>query len=87
MIKKIEGSESFASRQFLFGSVGIDAVGVATHRPQSSSFWGFPYRILHMNLKMELLWGLWVVIVIGIVIVIVIVIAYPSSPCFMKVGF
>ena len=40
-----------------------------------------------MNLKMELLWGLWVVIVIGIVIVIVIVIAYPSSPCFMKVGF
>ena len=40
-----------------------------------------------MNLKMELLWGLWVVIVIGIVIVIVIVKVYPSSPCFMKVGF
>ena len=31
-----------------------------THRPQSSSFLGLPYRILNMNLKKELLWGLWV---------------------------
>ena len=27
---------------------------------QSSSFLGLPYRILYMNLKKELLWGLWV---------------------------
>ena len=33
---------------------------VRTHRPQSSSFWGLPYRILNMNPKKELLWGLWV---------------------------
>ena len=32
-----------------------------THRPQSSSFLGLPYRILNMNPKKELLWGLWVV--------------------------
>ena len=31
-----------------------------THRPQSSSFLGLPYRILNMNPKKELLWGLWV---------------------------
>ena len=31
-----------------------------THRPQSSSFWGLLYRILNMNPKKELLWGLWV---------------------------
>ena len=30
-------------------------------RPQSSSFWGLPFRILNMNLQKELLWGLWVV--------------------------
>ena len=30
------------------------------HRPQSNSFWGFPYRILNMNPKKKLLWGLWV---------------------------
>ena len=35
------------------GSIG------ATHRPQSSSFLGLPYRILNMNPKRELLWGLW----------------------------
>ena len=28
-----------------------------THRPQSSSFWGLPYRILNMNPKKELPWG------------------------------
>ena len=33
---------------------------VLTHRPQSSSFWGLPYRILNMNSQKELLWGLWV---------------------------
>ena len=33
-----------------------------THRPQSSPFWGFPYRILNMNTKKELRWGLWVAI-------------------------
>ena len=27
-------------------------------RPQSSSFLGLPYRILYMNTKKELLWGL-----------------------------
>ena len=31
-----------------------------THRHQSSSFLGFPYRILNMNTQKELLWGLWV---------------------------
>ena len=31
-----------------------------THRPQSSPFWGLPYRILNINPKKELLWGLWV---------------------------
>ena len=31
-----------------------------THRPQSSSFLGLPYRNLNMNPKKELLWGLWV---------------------------
>ena len=31
-----------------------------THRPHSSSFLGLPCRILHMNHKKELLWGLWV---------------------------
>ena len=34
-----------------------------THRPQSSSFLGLPHRtkrILNMNPKKELLWGLWV---------------------------
>ena len=33
---------------------------IPTHRPQSSSFVGLPYRILNMNPKKELLWGLWV---------------------------
>ena len=32
-----------------------------TDRPQSCSFLGLPYRILFMNPKKELLWGLWVV--------------------------
>ena len=31
-----------------------------THRLQSSSFLGLPYRILNMNPKKELLWSLWV---------------------------
>ena len=34
---------------------------ITTHRPQSSSFLGLPYRILNMNPKKELLWSLWVV--------------------------
>ena len=29
-----------------------------THRSQSSSLWGLPYRILNMNPNKELLWGL-----------------------------
>ena len=36
-------------------------VAKVTHRPHGSSFLGFPYRILYMNPKKELLWGLWVV--------------------------
>ena len=32
-----------------------------TQRPQSSSFWGLPDRILYMKPKKELLWGLWVI--------------------------
>ena len=32
----------------------------STHRPHSSSFLGLPYRVLNMNPKKELLWGLWV---------------------------
>ena len=35
-------------------------VVLGTHMPQSSSFLGLPYRILNMNPKKELLWGLWV---------------------------
>ena len=35
--------------------------GSHTHRPHSSSFLGFPYRILYMNPQKELLWGLWVI--------------------------
>ena len=31
-----------------------------THRRQSSSVLGLPYKILNMNPKKELLWGLWV---------------------------
>ena len=31
-----------------------------THRPQSSSFLGRPYRILNMDPQKQLLWGLWV---------------------------
>ena len=31
-----------------------------TRRPHSSSFLALPYRILYMNPKKELLWGLWV---------------------------
>ena len=34
--------------------------GLVTQRPQSSSFWGLPYRILNMNPQKELLWGRWV---------------------------
>ena len=34
---------------------------MGTHRPQSSSFLGLPYRILNMNPKNELLWSLWVI--------------------------
>ena len=33
---------------------------IITHRPQSSSLLGLPYRILNMNPKKEPLWGLWV---------------------------
>ena len=33
-----------------------------TLRPQSSSFLGLPYRILDMNPKKELLWGLRIVV-------------------------
>ena len=44
-----------------WGSVWEGFVAKATHRPQSSSFWGLPYRILNMNPQKELLWGLWVV--------------------------
>ena len=33
---------------------------ILTHRLQSSSVLGSPYRILNMNPKKELLWGLWV---------------------------
>ena len=37
-----------------FGALGF------THRPQSSSFSGFIFRVLDGNPKKELLWGLWV---------------------------
>ena len=33
---------------------------MSTHRPLSSSLLGFPYRILNINHKKELLRGLWV---------------------------
>ena len=39
--------------------LGLHGSG-STQRPQSSSFLGIPYRILHMNPHRELLWGLWV---------------------------
>ena len=35
-------------------------MGSLTHRPQSRSFLGLPYRVLNMNPKKELLRGLWV---------------------------
>ena len=35
-------------------------IRIHTHRPHSSSFLGLPYRILDVNPKKELLWGLWV---------------------------
>ena len=38
----------------------------ATHRPLSSSFLGFPCRILNINHKKELLRGLWVVSVLSL---------------------
>ena len=41
----------------------MSAQAPTTHRPQSSSFLGLPYRILHINpfkKKTELLRGLWV---------------------------
>ena len=41
----------------MLGSIHAD---MHTHRPQSSSFLGLPYRIVNMNPKKELLWGLWV---------------------------
>ena len=34
---------------------------MVTHRPHRSSVLGLPYRILFMNPKKELLWGLWLV--------------------------
>ena len=41
----------------------LDLWGVGfTHRLQSSSFLGLPYRILNINHKKELLWSLWVVL-------------------------
>ena len=36
---------------------------IVTHRPQSSSFLGVPYRILNMNPQKELLWGPWVTMI------------------------
>ena len=38
------------------------SVHAIAHRPQSSSFLGLPYRILHMNPKKAPLWGLWVIL-------------------------
>ena len=43
----------------MWGSLTLKP-GRSTHRPQSSSFLGLPYRILNMNPKKELLRGLWV---------------------------
>ena len=45
-------------RKFMvvFSGKGVQEL---THRPQSSSFLGLPYRILNMNPQKELLWGLW----------------------------
>ena len=42
------------------GDLGLRIYEFITHRPQSSSFLGLPYRTLNMNPKKELLWGLWV---------------------------
>ena len=70
MVKKCQRLEVLESYwEILF--LGVDASKAETadrgrswklftHRPQSSSFLGFPYRILNMNPKKELLWGLWV---------------------------
>ena len=48
-----KGSRVSGFRAFVF-----IRVGGFTHRPQSSSFLGLPYRILNMSHKKELLWGL-----------------------------
>ena len=51
------GAGTFRVRSKIFQLLPVDS----THRPQSSSFLGLPYRILNMNPTKELLWGLWVV--------------------------
>ena len=43
----------------VFGSHYYCCTGF-THRLQSSSFLGLPYRVLNINHKKELLWSLWV---------------------------
>ena len=57
MVYLVLGDLGFALR---FGSRFAGLQRFLTHRPQSSSFLGLPYRILNMNPKTELLWGLWV---------------------------
>ena len=42
-------------------SHSLDGFYRLTHRPHSSSFLGFIFRILYMNPEKELVWGLWVV--------------------------
>ena len=36
---------------------------MSAHRPLSSSFWGIPHKILHINHKNKLLRGLWVLLI------------------------
>ena len=56
MVQEVGLLAQFLSVGFESRSFGLDYI---THRPRSSSFF-LPYRILHMNPKKELLWGLWV---------------------------
>ena len=44
----------------IFGKLTTEVSFCNAQRPHSSFFLGLPYRILYMNPKKELLWGLWV---------------------------
>ena len=54
---QLPDAQSLGADRNLTGSLP-DSLSI--YSPHSSSFVGLPYRILNMNPKKELLWGLWV---------------------------